>query len=134
MPPPSEHHHTHPLMPAHSSPFSTTSTYTPLIAPALLIALSASHAYFIARRVVRHVLVRVLWRGGKEEAMEEEANLKVKRKYLQSLGVEGFIDDGNSKGKEKDVAPSTDLDGLDATGFWTRDEGLDEITKVVKDA
>ena len=110
-------------------------SYTRLIAPALLIALSSSHAYFVARHIVRHVLERVFWRGGEEEAMEEEANMKVKKRYLKSLGVDS-TEEEEVKGKEKEVVEkdTLNLEELDATGFWSRDEGVDEILKVVKDA
>ena len=75
--------------------------------------------------------------------MEEEANVKMKQRYLKNLGVEGFEGESEKgiakgKGKEKEVVvvakDALNLDGLDATGFWSRDEGLDEILKVVKDS
>lgn len=52
----------------------------------------------------------------------------MKEQYLRSLGLDKEENEGELDKKEES------LDGLDGTGFWTRDEGVDEIQKAVKDA
>lgn len=102
--------------------------YTELVIPALLLALAASHGYLLVRVAVRHVLERLCWKGSAEETIAEQADRKVKEQYLRSLGLDKEENEGELEKKEES------LDGLDGTGFWTRDEGVDEIQKAVKDA
>ena len=123
------HVHTHiPLdVPAVQSA-AAPPAYTELIIPAALIALSASHGFFLLRLLIRHVIERLCWRGCPEETRAEEAEQKVKQQYLQSLGLDNE-GDAIEKAAEKE-----NLEGMDGTGFWTRDEGIDEIQKAVKDS
>ncbi|KAI0028887.1 calcium-activated chloride channel-domain-containing protein [Vararia minispora EC-137] len=91
---------------------------------AALVALSASHAFFAVRAAVRHVLVRVLWKGSKEEEMVERAGREVKEAYLKGIAGPSTtpVVDGVTGGES----------GADAE-FWSVDEGLDEIRRTVKD-
>ncbi|KZV63754.1 DUF590-domain-containing protein [Peniophora sp. CONT] len=91
---------------------------------AALIALGASHGFLILRAIVRHILVRLLWRGSKEETRVEEADREVKEKYLDSVDYEKPVD-----GAAAPVANG----GADAD-FWGYDEGQREILQALKDA
>ncbi|KAI0272381.1 calcium-activated chloride channel-domain-containing protein [Gloeopeniophorella convolvens] len=94
-----------------------------LLAPALLLALGASHGYIVLRAAARHVLERVLWVGSAAQARTERAAREVKERYL--AGVEGA-----------GAAPPTPAadDGAAASEFWGFDEGIDEIRKGIKEA
>ena len=123
--------HVHTNIPLHPHPIQSAPEYTDLIIPAALLALAASHGFILLRVVVRHVLERLCWKGSEEETRAEEADRRVKEQYLRSLGLDKDDFEGvGAGGLEK----KEDLDGLDATGFWVRDEGVDEIQKAVKDA
>lgn len=94
----------------------------------------------VARVLVRHVLERVMWKGGEEASKVESGDKAVKGWFLKSLGVEdveGEVKELAKKGGET-VAPggvaAAAEEPEDATGFWTRDEGLEEIRKNLKDA
>lgn len=120
--------HVHTTMPLNSTFVARAATlhpeYSELIVPAVLIALSASHGYLLARLFIRHVLERVIWKGCKEEEMSEEADRTVKEQYLKSLGLSEDAASDNAANDEK----------LENFGFWKRDEGVDEIQKSIKDA
>ncbi|EMD39002.1 hypothetical protein CERSUDRAFT_81791 [Gelatoporia subvermispora B] len=90
-----------------------------ILRAALLVALAASHGYFIVRAIVRHVLERALWRGSEEEREAERAEAVVKQEYLKGLGVADVV--GNVPRATKTEEP------MDA--FWMRDEGLDELSR-----
>ncbi|EJD07576.1 DUF590-domain-containing protein [Fomitiporia mediterranea MF3/22] len=124
---------------------------TSLLLPALLVALSASHLHTLARLLIRHILERALWKGSEAAEEVERCEREVKGWYLRSLGVEGVegVEDVKEKlergneGITEDVKVQEKLsegkgkDGEereDPTGFWTRDEGMDEIRRAVKDA
>ncbi|KAI5124246.1 hypothetical protein M0805_005095 [Coniferiporia weirii] len=149
-----------------SLPASGTAPYTPatLLLPALLLALSASHAHALARLFVRHVLERAAWRGSAAAAEAEAAERAVKTRYLRSIGVVGVDGEGEGEGEEEiwrrmgevqtqtqvgDGARDGDGKGVDdrlnggeegeeeeedMTDFWVRDEGIDEVQKAVKDS
>jgi len=84
---------------------------------ALLIALSSSHGYLLVRMMVHHGLYRLLWKGTDEERHAREADREVKRAYLQSLVGNSERDD--SQGDVVNASSSN-------SGFWSRDEGMDE--------
>lgn len=84
---------------------------------------------------------RALWKGGQEARTVEEGERNVKGWFLRSLGVDDV------EGEVKDLAGTSEKPTVgttasgsvtenpeDATGFWTRDEGLEEIRKNLKDA
>ena len=87
-----------------------------------LVALLASHEFIFTRWVVRFVVERVFWRGSEEQIEIERVERQVKDIYLESL--------------KRDQAPrATDYaKDEDTDDFWKKDEGLNEIQKVLKDA
>lgn len=88
----------------------------------------------LVRAFVRHVIERALWRGGEEAARVESGERAVKGWFLRSLGVEDVEGEvrGLAEGGGEGAAGAEDPE--DATGFWARDEGLEEIRKNLKDA
>lgn len=136
-------------------------THVPLAPPppsalllrAALLALGAAHAYALARLLVRHVLERAFWRGGEAARTQDHADRAVKARVLRGLGADQLgglgealdglgveeEEDEKEKGEEGFVLQGakveTEVGGEeDVTGFWARDEGLDEIKRDVKDA
>ena len=89
---------------------------------AVLIALAASHGYIIVRVVVRHLVEKIVWDGCKEKENAERNTKNVKEQYLKRVSSE--------------AAESTDVGTTEKEGdaFWSYDEGLDEIRRVLKDA
>lgn len=86
----------------------------------MLLALSSSHAYILARVLIRHILTRLIWKGSSEEQTASAADRKVKMSYLQQL-----------RKPEVDIAIT--VVGEEATSpFWERDEGVDELTRASK--
>ncbi|OCH96405.1 DUF590-domain-containing protein [Obba rivulosa] len=106
---------------SHSHHRLTTPSAHPqeILRAAVLVALAASHGYYVVRAVVRHVLERALWRGSAEEREAERAETVVKQEYLKGLGVADVV--------EKVPSDSEANEPVDA--FWTRDEGLDELSR-----
>jgi len=95
-----------------------------LLVSALLIALVASHGYIFVRAAVRHIVERAMWTVSPEVAEMEGSEKAVKESYLKSLG--GDDDEVNG-----DVDEALDDERKE---FWARDEGLEEIQKLVKEA
>jgi len=58
---------------------------TSILLPALMVALSSSHAYLLARLLVRHLLRRLFWKGSREERQAKEADADLKRVYIRNL-------------------------------------------------
>ena len=101
-----------------------------LLLSAAVIALAASHGYIILRTVVRHLLERLMWKGSKEAKEAERLETTVKQEYLRSIGVadvagEKLADSGVLRAEGKVEAGES---------FWENDEGMDELSKGVKDA
>lgn len=100
-----------------------------LLTSAAVVALAASHGYLVLRAVVRHVLERLMWKGSAEEREAERLETEVKQTYLRSIGVadvaEGSLTDSKMLRQNGEAA--------EAEAFWERDEGLDELSKGVKD-
>jgi len=90
------------------------------IVPALLLVLSASHVYWILHVIVRHLLVRALWKGSPEAKEVERKEKDIKERYLKGLVPEA--DFGGVP--EKKAAEA---------GLWT-DEGRELIEGFVKTA
>jgi len=105
-----------------SSSVSCNSTRRNLLFKAMLIALAASHGYILVRLMVRHMLEKIVWDGCKEKKEAERNSREVKEQYLKSTSMDG-------KRKSVDVPEEN---GVKA--FWSNDEGLDEIRKILKDA
>jgi anoctamin-10 len=96
-----------------------------LLLSALLIALAASHGYFIVRAMAQHIVERAMWRRSTEVAAVEESEKAVKEQYLRSLGED-----------DDDVISDKGDEGFSVfrTSFWAHDEGKEEIQKLVKEA
>ena len=109
---------------------NTSTSHVALLLPALLVALGASHVHGLARTLIRHILERALWKGGKEAQMVENGEAAVKGWFLKSLGVGDVEVEMKELGKES----GDGADPEDGTGFWSRDEGLEEIRKNLKDS
>lgn len=100
-----------------------SATYNSIIMPALLIALSSSHAYLLARLVIRHLLQRAIWKGSKEWRQAKNADAEVKRLYIRNL-VE-------SKADVEDLAKG--VAKTKRITFWDRDDGSYELQAVAKE-
>ncbi|KAG0697096.1 calcium-activated chloride channel-domain-containing protein [Suillus ampliporus] len=98
-----------------------------LLMSALLIALLASHGYLVIRAAVRHLLNRAIWTGSKEMKEAERAEQEMKEKYLTSLGQ---CAPGENVTLEREMTDEKD----EWASFWTLDEGMADIEKMVKDA
>ena len=101
-----------------------------LLTSAAVVALAASHGYLVLRAVVRHVLERLMWKGSAEEREAERLETEVKQTYLRTIGVadvaEGSLADSKVLRQNGEAA--------EAEAFWEEDEGLDELSKGVKDS
>jgi len=97
--------------------------YRSILLPALMIALSSSHAYILVRLVIRHLVRRVVWKGSKEERQAKESDVEVKRLYIRNLvsSTEGGDEEALSSEKSLDAA------------FWERDDGGSELQAITKD-
>ena len=99
-----------------------------LLLSAFLIALLASHVYFVLRAVVRRVLELAIWRDSKEMKEADRVEREIKEKYLAqcpTAPLQSQLDSQQSVGVE---------DEGDWATFWATDEGLEEIRKSDKDA
>ncbi|KAF8994055.1 calcium-activated chloride channel-domain-containing protein [Cyathus striatus] len=96
-----------------------------LLLRAFLLALAASHAYFVARAVVRHVLDRVVWRASREVEEREGEERRVRSRFLGGAAEESEL------GLKMEKVMGEDGDGM---GFWEHDEGVQEIRRIVKEA
>jgi anoctamin-10 len=92
---------------------------------AVLVALGASHAFLAVRAAVRHLLVRLVWRGSKEEETVERAGRDVKEAYLRSVEGKNALELPVDGVKQEFSAEEAE--------FWGVDEGLEEIRRSVKD-
>jgi hypothetical protein len=98
-----------------------------LLMSALLIALLASHGYLVVRAAIRHILNRAIWTGSKEKKEVHHAEREVKEKYLSGLGKRA---PGDNVILEREMTSEKD----EWASFWTMDEGMSDIAKMVKDA
>lgn len=100
-----------------------------LLVPALLIALSSSHGYFLARRLVQHLMDRALWKGSDEMRALERGQDEIKRAFVKNVERDDEMTD-------VDIAQMSQ-GGQDSAGmveFWDRDEGVNELRRCVKSA
>ncbi|KDQ51062.1 hypothetical protein JAAARDRAFT_185547 [Jaapia argillacea MUCL 33604] len=115
-----DHPHTVAAIGSHTAHARPTSGQ--LVVTALLIALGASHGFIIVRALIGHLVEMVVWKGSKEIEQAETSAKELKEGYLESLGVK----------KDREVEKTSE--DVDGNGFWVKDEGLDEIRRVLKDA
>jgi anoctamin-10 len=97
--------------------------YRSILLPALMIALSSSHAYILVRLVIRHLIRRAVWKGSKEERQAREADVEIKRLYIRSLVSSTESGQGQTLASEK--TPDA--------AFWERDDGESELHAITKD-
>lgn len=98
-----------------------------LLISAFLVALLASHVYFVLRAVVRRTLELAIWRDSKEMKEAERVERQIKEKYLAqcpTTPLQSPLDPQQPVGME---------DEDDWASFWATDEGLEEIRKSDKD-
>jgi hypothetical protein len=95
-----------------------------LLMSALLIALLASHGYLVMRAAIRHLLNRAIWSGSKEMKEAERMEREMKERYLSSLGQ-------CAPGENVTLEMTNEED--EWATFWTIDEGMDDIGKMLKD-
>lgn len=110
---------------AKGQPGSSTAWHT-LIVPSLLVALSSSHGYLLARSIMRHLMDRAFWRGSDEERLLQNAQDEVKSFYLQQARDEEEM---------SDLAIAQLTQGSQDIGqiaFWEQDEGLEELRRAAK--
>lgn len=111
-----------------TSPFDT---YRTLLAPALLYALAASYGFLLIRGVVRHILDRAVWRGSEEEKMLKRGRNEVTRAYLTKVKEEGEM--SLSDVQIAQLAQGGQ-DVKREEGFWSFDEGVQELEREIKQA
>ncbi|KZT70878.1 DUF590-domain-containing protein [Daedalea quercina L-15889] len=112
----------------HSHLASRNASPREILGAALLVALGASHGYFVVCITVRHVLERLMWRGTTEEREAESVETAVKEEYLKSLGVADVASAGVGEIAEADAKEG------EADPFWSYDEGLDELSRETKES
>lgn len=83
----------------------------------LIIALTASHAFWVVRYVVRVVVDRVYWRHSEERESLDRAERKLRDSYLDTF--------------DKRAIHAAREEPQDC--FWTLDEGLEEILRGLKE-
>jgi anoctamin-10 len=125
-----------------ASPTSFSATKDLLLKTAL-VALLASHGFILLRLVVRHIVERTFWFGSKElgerdreikEAREEE--LKGMAGGAAVIGVEKVIIEREVipvGGTEKEESGNEEREN-DEMMFWEKDEGIEEIQRILKEA
>ena len=96
-----------------------------------VVALAASHGYLVLRVAVRHVLERLMWKGSREEQAAERLDAQVKQQYLRSIGV---ADVATGDLADSKVLRQNGEAAEEHQTFWAEDEGLEELSKGVKDA
>jgi len=99
-----------------------------LLLSALLVALLASHVYFVLRAVVRRTLELAIWRGSKEMKEADRVEREIKEKYLAQSPTTPLQ-------SQRDSQQSVGVQDEDEwASFWATEEGLEEIRKSDKDA
>ncbi|CAE6500154.1 unnamed protein product, partial [Rhizoctonia solani] len=96
-----------------------TITLLTAVLPAILTALAASHAFFVVRALVHHVVERAVWRGSEECRALGQAEMEVKRKFLAGGGGGGFVPGVASTG----VSAGPDAQDDDSDLWAGPDEG-----------
>jgi anoctamin-10 len=114
---------------AHSANESALSAaIADLATPALLLALSSSHAYLASRALVRHLLNRLIWDRAPEQRLAREMNRQVKEVYLRGVQSQVQTPAASFIGAGGGLA---DVD-KDSDGFWARDDGKGELVRRLK--
>lgn len=115
----------------HSRLVDAGASTSQLLTTAAVVALGASHGFLVLRSLVRHVLERLMWKGSKEERLAQRQETVVKQEYLKSIGFADVVQ-GSSGNLTKTTGGTTEME--EGQAFWEHDEGLEELSKGVKDA
>lgn len=115
----------------HSRLVDAGASTSQLLTTAAVVALGASHGFLVLRSLVRHVLERLMWKGSKEERLAQRQETVVKQEYLKSIGFADVVQ-GSSGNLAKTTGGATEME--EGQAFWEHDEGLEELSKGVKDA
>lgn len=98
------------------------------IFPAVLIALSSSHAYILVRELVKHILVRAVWRGSEADIKLTKSERDVKRMWLNEVGGSAkVVGSGGLESEKRAMEGATTANS--APSFWDDDEGVAEIRR-----
>jgi hypothetical protein len=93
-----------------------------------LTALAASHAFFVVRALLKHVIERAIWRGSEEYRALGKAEREVKRKFLAGGGGGGFVPGAMSAG----ISAGSDAKD-DGAELWAEpDEGAAVLSGLIK--
>ncbi|KAG8896209.1 hypothetical protein FRC00_006289 [Tulasnella sp. 408] len=123
-----------------AEPLSTSfeRTLRAAIFPAALIALSTSHGWLVFRAIIRHILVRAVWRGSEGAVKLAKCEKDVKKGWLKTVGGAAEITASSGVNVKVAGAAAGDVKGLKATApglagvpttFWDVDEGLSEVRR-----
>ncbi|KAG8991194.1 hypothetical protein FRB94_012697 [Tulasnella sp. JGI-2019a] len=107
---------------------SFTSTIHSALYPAVFIALSTSHAYFLVRVLVRHILERALWWGSVAQIKLARSERDTKQSWLKDVGGPAKVQ-AVAAGEMK-----KSFNGEGPVGFWEDDQGLTEVRRGSKAA
>jgi len=102
-----------------------------LLLKAILVSLVASHGFLLVRVLIRHILLKVFWRGSSEVKEREREERNVKAKFLSGTAVDVG---GGSKVTVISGGGPEEVREDDSMGFWDHDEGLEEIQRISKEA
>ncbi|KAF8705280.1 hypothetical protein RHS03_05625, partial [Rhizoctonia solani] len=105
-----------------------TSTLLTAVLPAILTALAASHAFFVVRALVKHVIERAVWRGSDEYRALGKAEREVKRKFLAGGGGGGFVPGVTSNG----ISAGSNIQDGGADLWDGPDEGASILSGLIK--
>ena len=105
----------------------SSTAWRALVVPSLLVALSSSHGYLLARSIMRHLMVHAFWKGSDEEKILQKAQDEVKSFYLKKAQDDEEMSD-------LAVAQLTQgsQDGASQSIFWDQDEGIEELRRAAK--
>ena len=105
-------------------------TVLPTAIPALMIALLASHAFFIVRLAARQIAEKLIWEPSAEAKALEKSEEAVKRNFL-----EGKFDDGLEAlgGTVRSQLDPNSVEGVAHRSFWRgTEEGSAAIATALK--
>ncbi|CAE7231774.1 unnamed protein product [Rhizoctonia solani] len=105
-----------------------TSTLLTAVLPAILTALAASHAFFVVRALINHIVERAVWRGSEEYRALGKAEREVKRKFLAGGGGGGFVPGVASNG----IGAGPDAQEDDSDLWAGSDEGASVLAGLIK--
>jgi len=116
---------------AHSAAESSlSSAIADLATPAILLALSSSHAYLAARSLVAHLLNRLFWERAPEQRLASTMNRQVKEVYLRAVQSQVQTPAASFVGAGGFVGEAEKRDD----GFWEREDGKGELVRRLKEA